>query len=43
MLSMTFASLGWGTWWVLLFVKKLAGVSPGLLIFDMLGNCIDGN
>lgn len=32
MLSMTFASLGWGTWWVLLFVKKLAGVSPGLLI-----------
>ena len=32
MLSMTFASLGWGTWWILLFVKKLAGVSPGLLI-----------
>lgn len=32
MLSMTLASLGWGTWWILLFVKKLAGVSPGLLV-----------
>ena len=32
MLSMTCASLGWGTWWILLFVKKLAGVAPGLFV-----------
>jgi len=25
---MTLASLGWGTWWVLLFAKKLFGVRP---------------
>ena len=24
MLSMTLASLGWATWWVVLFVRKLA-------------------
>ncbi len=28
MLSMTLASLGWGTWWVLLFARKLAGYRP---------------
>ena len=36
MLSMTFASLGWGTWWVLLLVKKLTGASPDLLIPSIL-------
>ena len=28
---MSLASLGWGTWWVLLFVKKLFGVRPDSL------------
>ena len=32
MLSMTCASLGWGTWWVLLVVKKLFDVTPNLLV-----------
>ena len=31
MLSMSLASLGWGTWWVLLFVRKLFGVRPASL------------
>lgn len=30
-MSMTFASLGWGTWWVLLFAKALVGVRPASL------------
>ena len=33
MLSMTLASLGWGTWWSLLFLRKLApDYTPGLLV-----------
>ncbi len=29
---MTFASLGWGTWWCLLFVHRLTGARPSLLV-----------
>lgn len=36
MLSMTCASLGWGTWWILLLVKKLSGHAPGLLLPSVL-------
>jgi hypothetical protein len=32
MLSMTFASLGWGTWWLLLLGKKLAEDDPGIFL-----------
>lgn len=32
MLSMTLASCGWGTWWVLLFVEKLFGWRPESLV-----------
>ena len=33
MLSMTLASLGWGTWWVMLFLRKLApNLTPGLAV-----------
>lgn len=33
MLSMTLASFGWGTWWILLFVRRLApGVEVGLTL-----------
>ena len=30
MLSMTLASLGWGTWWVLLLLRRVLDVTPGL-------------
>ena len=30
MLSMTLASLGWGTWWVLLFSRRFLGHTPSL-------------
>ncbi len=36
MVSMTLASLGWGTWWVLLFTKKLFGVRPESLFVPSL-------
>lgn len=33
MLSMTLASFGWGTWWILLFVRRLApGIDVGLTL-----------
>jgi len=32
MLSMTCASLGWGTWWLLLLAKKLAEDDPGIFL-----------
>jgi hypothetical protein len=32
MMSMTLASLGWGTWWCLLFVHRLTGARPNLLV-----------
>jgi hypothetical protein len=32
MASMTLASLGWGTWWVLLFLRRFFGYSPGLFL-----------
>lgn len=30
MLAMTFASLGWGVWWVLLLLRRLFDLTPGL-------------
>jgi hypothetical protein len=32
MTSMTLASLGWGTWWVLLVSRKVFGYTPALLL-----------
>ena len=30
---MTLASLGWGTWWIVLFLRKLApDIAPGILV-----------
>ena len=36
MLSMTCASLGWGTWWILLLVRKIRGEMPDLMLPEVL-------
>jgi hypothetical protein len=32
MLSMTLASLGWGTWWVVLLLRRMFDLTPGLTV-----------
>jgi len=39
MLSMTFASLGWGTWWVVLVLRKIQGEMPDLVLPDLISCC----
>ncbi len=29
---MTLASLGWGTWWCIAFLHRVAGVTPNLVV-----------
>lgn len=33
---MTFASLGWGTWWVLLVVHRIRGEMPDLVLPELI-------